>query len=79
MPNSIYLISLAIIMDRKVVIALLITIIFGLNYVSAGDATPGEDVNPNESDVPFTIISRDSPSVDSPSVDSPSVDSCVRA
>ena len=65
MPNSIYLISLAIIMDRKVVIALLITIIFGLNYVSAGDATPGEDVNPNDSDVPFTIISRDSPSVDS--------------
>ena len=54
-------------MDKKVVIALLITLIFGLSYVSAGDATPGEDVNPDDSDVPFTILSRDSPSVDSKS------------
>ena len=47
MPNSIYLVSLPL--SWIVVIALLITfIIFGLNYVSAGDATPGEDVNPND-------------------------------
>ena len=52
-------------MEKKFVTAVILALIFGLSNVSAGDTTPGNDVNPDESDVPFTILSRDSPSVDS--------------
>tara|TARA_B100001109_G_scaffold108705_1_gene88800 strand:+ start:1157 stop:1729 length:573 start_codon:yes stop_codon:yes gene_type:complete len=54
-------------MDKRIVIALLISFFFALTNVSAGNANAGEDVNPNDDEVPFTILSRDSPSVDSQS------------
>ena len=52
-------------MEKKFVIAILLTLIFGLSNVSAAETAAGEDINPDDTDVPFTILSRDSPSVDS--------------
>ena len=53
-------------MQKNVLIGLLLTLVL-LSPLTSGAVKGGEDVNPDESDVPFTINSRDSPSVDSKS------------
>jgi hypothetical protein len=51
-------------MEKKILIGVILTLIL-LSPLTSGAVKGGEDVNPDENDVPFTINSRDSPSVDS--------------
>ena len=51
-------------MEKKILIGVMLTLIL-LSPITSGAVKGGEDVNPDENDVPFTINSRDSPSVDS--------------
>jgi len=51
-------------MQKNVLIGILLTLLL-LTPLASGADKSGEDVNPNEDEVPFTINSRDSPSVDS--------------
>jgi hypothetical protein len=51
-------------MEKKILVGVMLTLIL-LSPLTSGAVKGGEDVNPDENDVPFTINSRDSPSVDS--------------
>tara|TARA_B100001564_G_scaffold327285_1_gene310173 strand:+ start:1325 stop:1885 length:561 start_codon:yes stop_codon:yes gene_type:complete len=52
-------------MEKRIILALVLSVMLLSPLASAADVKGGEDVNPDESEVPFTINSRDSPSVDS--------------
>ena len=52
-------------MEKKIIIALLLSMILLSPLTSAAEVKGGEDVNPDENEVPFTIDSRDTPSIDS--------------
>lgn len=54
-------------MEKKIIIALLLSMILLSPLTSAAEVKGGEDVNPDENEVPFTIDSRDTPSMDSKS------------
>ncbi len=54
-------------MEKKLIIGLVLSLMLLSPLTSAADVKGGEDVNPDESEIPFTINSRDSPSIDSKS------------